>query len=105
MKSFYTFLVFCLFWQALSAQDLTSQSYQLIKTQNEVQYKNYYLLTLFQQLPGLRKMLSIDTAFSNIYKSKTKQVNESVKTCKTDISCYANALKFNNEEIARIGDR
>lgn len=105
MKSLYTFFVFCLFWQGLSAQDLTSQSYQLIKTRNEVQYKNYYLLTLFEQLPELRKMLSTDTAFSNIYKSKTTQVNEAVKTCKTDISCYAKALKFNNEEIASIGNR
>lgn len=105
MKPLYTFFVFCLFWQGLSAQDLTSQSYQLIKTRNEVQYKNYYLLTLFEQLPELRKMLSTDTAFSNIYKSKTTQVNEAVKTCKTDISCYAKALKFNNEEIASIGNR
>ncbi|WP_209435020.1 YdcF family protein [Pedobacter ginsenosidimutans] len=105
MKSLYTFFVFCLFWQGLSAQDLTSQSYQLIKTRNEVQYKNYYLLTLFQQLPELRKMLSTDTAFSNIYKSKTAQVNEAVATCKTDITCYAKALKFTNEEIADIGNR
>ncbi|MBT2564290.1 YdcF family protein [Pedobacter sp. ISL-68] len=105
MKPLYTFFLFCLFWQGLSAQDLTSQSYQLIKTRNEVQYKNYYLLSLFQQLPELRKMLSTDTAFSNIYKSKTTQVNEAVKTCKTDISCYAKALKFNNEEIAHIGNR
>ncbi|WP_426330210.1 YdcF family protein [Pedobacter sp. R-06] len=105
MKSLYTFFVFCLFWQGLSAQDLTNQSYQLIKTRNEVQYKNYYLLTLFEQLPELRKMLSTDTAFSNIYKTKTAQVNEAVKTCKADISCYAKALKFNNEEITRIGNR
>lgn len=105
MKSLYTFFVFCLFWQGLSAQDLTSQSYQLIKTRNEVQYKNYYLLTLFQQLPELRKMLSTDTAFSNIYKSKTAQVNEAIATCKTDITCYAKALKFTNEEIADIGNR
>lgn len=105
MKSLYTFFVFCLFWQGLSAQDLTNQSYQLIKTRNEVQYKNYYLLTLFQQLPELRKMLSTDTALNNIYKLKTAQVNEAVKTCKTDITCYTKALKFTNEEIADIGNR
>ncbi|KRT14605.1 hypothetical protein ASU31_18545 [Pedobacter ginsenosidimutans] len=63
------------------------------------------MLTLFQQLPELRKMLSTDTAFSNIYKSKTAQVNEAVATCKTDITCYAKALKFTNEEIADIGNR
>ena len=105
MKFLYTLLLFCLFYQGLSAQDLPQQSYQLIKTRNEVQYKNYYLLTLFQQLPELRKMLSTDTAFSNIYQSKTTQVNEAVKTCKTDIACYARALKFTGDEIAHIGNR
>lgn len=70
-----------------------------------MQYKNYYLLSLFQQLPGLRKMLNTDPVLNNIYKTKTTQVNEAVKTCKTDISCYAKALKFNNEEIAHIGNR
>jgi len=105
MKFLYTFLLFCLFYQGLSAQDLPQQSYQLIKTRNEVQYKNYYLLTLFQQLPELRKMLSTDTAFSNIYKSKNTQVNEAVKTCKTDVACYARALKFTGDEIAHIGNR
>lgn len=105
MKFLYTFLLFCLFYQGLSAQDLPQQSYQLIKTRNEVQYKNYYLLTLFEQLPELRKMLSTDTAFSNIYQSKTTQVNEAVKTCKTDVACYARALKFTGDEIAHIGNR
>ncbi|MDQ0967810.1 hypothetical protein QFZ20_003213 [Flavobacterium sp. W4I14] len=105
MKYLYAFLVLCLFYKGLAAQDVPQQSYQLIKTRNEVQYKNYYLLTLFQQLPALRKMLSTDTTFNNIYKSKTAQVNESVKTCKTDITCYAKALKFTNEEIADIGNR
>jgi hypothetical protein len=95
----------CLFCKGLAAQDVPQQSYQLIKTRNGVQYKNYYLLTLFQQLPELRKMLITDTAFSNIYKSKTAQVNEAVATCKTDISCYAKSLKFTSEEIADIGNR
>jgi len=105
MKFLYSFLLLCLLCKGLAAQDVPQQSYQLIKSRNEVQYKNYYLLTLFQQLPELRKMLSTDTAFNNIYKSKTAQVNEAAKTCKTDISCYAKALKFTNEEIAHIGNR
>ncbi|MGN8059225.1 YdcF family protein [Pedobacter sp. 22163] len=105
MKSLYPFLLLCLFCKGLAAQDVPQQSYQLIKTRNEVQYKNYYLLSLFEQLPELRKMLSTDTAFSNIYKSKTAQVNEAVATCKTDITCYAKALKFTNDEIANIGTR
>lgn len=102
MKSFYTFLLLCLFCKGLSAQDLPRQSYPLIKTRNEVQYKNYYLLTLFQQLPDLRKMLSADTALQRIQKSKTVQLNEALKNCKAEIQCYAKALKFSSSEIEHI---
>ena len=105
MKFLYPLLVVCLFCQGLSAQDVPLQSYQLTKTRNEVQYKNYYLLTLFQQLPGLHKMLSTDTALNKFYNLKTAQVNEAVKTCKTDIACYARALKFTDAEITSIGNR
>jgi len=75
MKSLYYCLLLCLFCKDISAQNLPCQSYQLIKTRNEVQYKNYYLLTLFQQLPELRKMLAADTALQSALKSKTGQVN------------------------------
>ncbi|SDH38976.1 DUF218 domain-containing protein [Pedobacter terrae] len=105
MKSLYPFLLLCLFCKGISAQDLPRQSYPLIKTRNEVQYKNYYLLTLFQQLPELRKMLAADTALQYILKSKTVQVNEALKNCKAEIPCYAKALKFSTAEIEQISNR
>lgn len=105
MKSFYYCLLLCLFCKSISAQNLPVQSYPLIKTRNEVQYKNYYLLTLFQQLPELRKMLAADTALQSALKSKTAQVNESLKNCRAEISCYAKALKFSTAEIADISNR
>lgn len=105
MKSLYTFLLLCLFCKGLSEQDLPRQSYPLIKTRNEVQYKNYYLLTIFQKLPALHKMLSADTALQHMLKSKTAQVNEALKNCKAEISCYAKALKFSSSEIKLISAR
>jgi len=105
MKSCYLFLIICLLGQGLAAQHMPSPSYRLIQTRNAVQYKNYYLLTLFQQLPGLRQMLSSDTVLNSIYQTKTASVNEAIKTCKTDVSCYATALKFTDDEISRIGNR
>jgi DUF218 domain len=105
MKSSYLFLVICLLCQGLAAQDMPSQSYQFIQTRNAVQYKNYYLLTLFEQVPELRQMLSTDTVLNGIYQLKTDRVNEAIKTCKTDITCYAKALKFTDDEISGIGNR
>jgi len=105
MKVFYPFLVLSIFCTGVFAQNAPSQNYQLIKGKNQVQYKNYYLLTLFQQLPELRKMLAADTALKNILQSKTAAATEAIKTCKTEIPCYAKALKFSNEEIVNIGKR
>lgn len=102
MKSLYPFLMLCLFYTGLAAQDAPQQSYQLIKTRNEVQYKNYYLLTLFQQLPELNKMLKENSVLKKISDSKSEKINEALKNCKADISCYACALKFSPEEITAI---
>ena len=61
MKVFYPFFILCLLWQGVQAQNKPVQAYQLIKSNNAVQYKNYYLLTLFQQLPELNKMLQTNS--------------------------------------------
>lgn len=103
MKVFYPFFILCLLWQGLQAQHKPEQAYQLIKSNNAVQYKNYYLLTLFQQLPDLNKMLKTNSTLKKIADTKNAQVSEALKTCKADISCYANALKFSAEEITAIG--
>jgi len=103
MKVFYPFFILCLLCQSLQAQDKPVQAYQLIKSNNAVQYKNYYLLTLFKQLTGLNKMLKENSVLKKFADAKSAQVNEALKTCKTDISCYANALKFSGEEITTIG--
>lgn len=103
MKVFYPFFILCLLCQSLQAQDKPVQAYQLIKSNNAVQYKNYYLLTLFKQLTGLNKMLKENSVLKKFADAKSAQVNEALKTCKTDIGCYANALKFSGEEITTIG--
>jgi len=104
MKVFYPFFIACLLWQGLQAQDKPLQAYQLIKSNNAVQYKNYYLLTLFKQLPALNKMLKENSVLKKIADAKRTQANEALKTCNADIGCYAQALKFSAEEIKAIGE-
>lgn len=104
MKVIYPLFIFCLFCTGLLAQDKPLQQYQLVTGNNAVQYKNYYLLTLFQQLPGLNKMLKENSVLQKFAGTKKTQANEALKTCKAEMSCYANALKFSAEEITAIGD-
>ncbi|GGG98880.1 YdcF family protein [Pedobacter zeae] len=103
MKVVYPFLISFLLGQGIQAQHKPEQAYQLIKSYNAVQYKNYYLLTLFQQLPELNKMLKANGTLKKFADAKRALVNEALKNCKADIGCYANALKFSAKEITEIG--
>lgn len=105
MRFFFTLIILCAVSFVVVAQDAPSQNYQLVKSKNTVQYKNYYLLTLFQQIPEIKKLLLEDETFIDILKRKKEQVKETFTNCKLDIHCYANALKFSNDEILAISNR
>jgi hypothetical protein len=105
MKTLYLSLLFWIFAFSLQAQqNFPSQSYQLVTSENKVQYKNYYLLTLMQQLPEVKKALMNDPILQNLLKEKTTQANGASTMCKL-ASCYAAALKFNETEISKVGER
>ncbi|MFY0253586.1 YdcF family protein [Chitinophaga sp. 30R24] len=83
-----------------------NRQYQLISTSpGFVQYKNYYLLTLFQQLPELRKMLQNDPVLKEFFAHKMQLATEALKNCGFEVPCYSSALKFNDEEIQAVSNR
>lgn len=72
---------------------------------NPVQYKNYYLLTLMQQDPLVRKLIQQDPDLSALFKIKISRASDAVKNCANDIVCLSAAFKFNEEEIATVSKR
>ncbi|NEW84935.1 MAG: YdcF family protein [Mariniphaga sp.] len=81
------------------------QHYSQIKTDRYVQSKNYYLLTLFQQLPDLNKLLSDDKELLTMAVAKRNYLSSSLKNCGTIGSCYLEKIKFSLAEIENIGKR
>ncbi|SEA75419.1 YdcF family protein [Pedobacter hartonius] len=79
--------------------------YKLISGGNYVQSKNYYLLTLFNQVPELKKMLVSDPVLSKIGSGKQAGFADAVKSCGKDVGCYIRAAKFTDEEIRNVGAR
>src|SRR3569833_3041649 len=79
--------------------------YRLLGGDSYVQSKNYYLLTLFQDLPEVRTLLSKDTALTNIGRRKLDSLQYALKTCEREDACYIQQLSFSNEDISRIADR
>jgi hypothetical protein len=78
------------------------QEYQLIKTINAVQYKNYYLLTLFQKVPQVKKMLENDDLLNSVLKSRLEKAAEALKKCQQDIRCSSGSLTMSSGEIATV---
>lgn len=72
--------------------------------QQFVQSQNYYLLTLFQQSPEVKKILENDLVLSKITGLKTDSLKQSLLSCKNS-SCFAEKAKFTTEEITQISNQ
>jgi len=105
MKSIYLLFALLISASYLKAQKaIPSQQYNLLQSRNPVEYKNYYLLSLFRTLPEVKKMLQNDAFLNAILKNKLEGASKSLTTCKKDILCFSNTMKLNADEISKIGN-
>jgi len=81
------------------------QKYSLAKAESYVQTKNYYLLTLFQQLPEVNKLITADAELSKIAISKRNSLSVSLKNCGENVNCYLENIRFSDIEIQNVGNR
>ena len=79
--------------------------YALLSGNNFVLSKNYYLLTLFRELPEVKKIFSADKVLQSIGKNKADSLQQALKNCDRDGLCYINYLKFSDAEIGLVGQR
>ena len=89
----------------LMAGQQPDQKYVLVKAESYVQAKNYYLLTLFAQLPEVKKLLSNDTELAKIAQAKKDFLTTSLKNCGDLAQCYLENIRFTDSEIQNIGTR
>lgn len=104
MKKMMTLLSMLLFCTQLMAQKPVA-NYQFVKGTNVVQYKNYYLLTLFQEIPEVQRMLRNDKELNGLLRTKLEKAAEAMKQCDQRISCYAEAMKMSNFEVTTVSQR
>jgi hypothetical protein len=86
-------------------QSKPTANYQLITGRNIIQSKNYYLLTLMQELPEVKQLLINDAVLVSIAKRKSDSLSASFGDCGKDAMCYVNRMKFSESEIQLISDR
>ena len=82
-----------------------NQKYHLLPGSSFVQSKNYYLLTLFAELPEVKKLLTTDSILVNIERNKTAGLSASLKHCNKDALCYTTKMMFSAEEIKLVSNR
>ncbi|HEY9486928.1 MAG TPA: YdcF family protein [Chryseosolibacter sp.] len=90
---------------ALGQGQVPVQTYRLIKDEGSIQTKNYYLLTLFQEIEEVRSLLERDPALDKIRRDKLNNLSASLADCQQDVLCYSRGIKFTESEIKLVGDR
>ncbi len=81
------------------------QKYRLITGNGIIQSKNYYLLTLLQEIPGVKKLIQGDSILTRIARNKVEMLATAMKDCQRDAFCYTGKMKFSDEEIKAVGER
>jgi hypothetical protein len=99
---FWLILIFSVFYNYSFSQ---SPQYKLVRGKSFVQSKNYYLLTLFEELQDAKQLLSNDSLLVKITKNKIDELSQSLKNCGKSALCYTEKMKFSDDEIEVIKQR
>lgn len=79
--------------------------YKLVTGNNIIQAKNYYLLTLLQQDAATKKLLESDTTLANIAQRKLSTLENALKTCANNATCYTESMKLTEQEVQAVSAR
>jgi hypothetical protein len=95
----------CFFGYATAQVPAHRTDYKLLKGNGFVQSKNYYLLTLLQELKPARQLLEQDEALANLLKIKRDSIANAPATCSADRFCYTRRMRFTDNEIALVSQK
>jgi len=75
------------------------------QTGKNITEKNYYLLSILQSDKNTRLLLEKDTVLAGLFQQKMMRLSTALTTCKTDVDCYSETIKFSEDEINRVAER
>jgi hypothetical protein len=106
MRNITLLLLLMVFGQMGYAQHTDADpKYKLLAGNGYVSAKNYYLLSLMEQLPSLKALLKNDQVLLKIDTEKRKSMADAVKNCGSNLGCYIQPVKFSTAEMAAVGTR
>ncbi|PTX18221.1 DUF218 domain-containing protein [Pontibacter mucosus] len=80
-------------------------SYRMVEGKSIVQSKNYYLLTLFQEVDEVKELLRKDTQLRKVLEGKQQHLSRSLIECGKEATCFSSGMKFTDSEIKQVSER
>lgn len=105
MKHFAFLFLFLFLSTGIYAQQAAGPQYQLLSGNNYVQSKNYYLLTLLNEVPAVKSLLQKDAVLAKLTLEKRTAVGRAAKSCGSDLGCYIKAVQFSEDQIRQVSAR
>jgi hypothetical protein len=99
------FIILVLVSQTIAQNQVSKNSYQLLRGNSFVASKNYYFLTLVNTIPEVCKQLASDTTLQRIQLLRKNNFKKALDNCKLDVTCLTAQLQFNEDEISQVGQR
>lgn len=78
---------------------------KLLHSDSYVQDKNFYLFTLIERLPEVKKVIENDQSLQNIFKNQQSRIQNALTSCDTSLACWVQAFDVTAEEQEKIGAR
>jgi hypothetical protein len=94
-----------LLWTALAQPGSSVEpAHAYLVFRSAVQDKNFYFLSLIERTAAVDKAVRSDAALAKLAESKRAALANALSSCATAPTCYADAMKFSESEIATAAD-
>jgi len=95
-------IALCSFTKNFSQVQKANPDYVPVKSSSLLQDKNFYLLTLFQNIKGVATILQADETLNSIAKEHIASLNNIPFECKDSLMCYAQSFLWTDKEITKV---
>jgi hypothetical protein len=86
-------------WTAYSQELDFAKEYTLAQSDDFVKDKNFYFLTIIEQIPDISNTVKSDEVFQAMLNAELKNMESGVATCSLDMKCYVNKYIISENEI------
>lgn len=76
--------------------------YRPLNSGSLVRDKNFYLLTVLEQLPAVRQLIEQNTVLLTIKRKKLEALQQAAANCQEDVSCHVQRLRWSDQDIQSV---